>query len=79
MIGSRTVRWVAALFGFLVAFQQHSHAASRWELRGIGGGGALFSAAISPHDPDLLYMATDMTAVFRSDNFGSSWEILPFH
>ena len=49
-----------------------------WESRGIGGGGALFSPSISPSDPNLIYMATDMSAVFRTRDFGRSWETLPF-
>ncbi|MBM4289467.1 MAG: hypothetical protein FJ135_15215, partial [Deltaproteobacteria bacterium] len=40
--------------------------AAGWESRGIGGGGGLFCPAISPHDNNLVYMATDMSAVFRS-------------
>ena len=83
MFGSKFVRVFAALLGsFFFSLGANCnllHAESTWELRGIGGGGALFSATISPHDPDLLYMATDMTAMFRSDNFGTSWETLPFH
>ncbi len=45
---------------------------------GPGGGGALFSAGISPHDPDLLYMSTDMSGVFRSADFGRHWSMLDF-
>ncbi len=46
--------------------------------RGPGGGGALFSAAISPHDANLLYMSTDMSGVFRSPDFGRHWSLLDF-
>jgi photosystem II stability/assembly factor-like uncharacterized protein len=49
-----------------------------WESRGPGGGGALFSPSINPHDPDELFMATDMSAVFHSRDFGRSWETLSF-
>ena len=49
-----------------------------WQPRGTGGGGALFSPAISPHDNRLLYMATDMSSVFRSNSFGAQWKALPF-
>lgn len=49
-----------------------------WRARGIGGGGALFSASISPHDPDVVSMATDMSSVFLSTDFGRAWQMLPF-
>ncbi len=44
-----------------------------WESRGVGGGGAFLSAAINPHDPNDLSIATDMGMVFRSLDFGRSW------
>ncbi|MDM8523297.1 DUF1565 domain-containing protein [Desulfococcaceae bacterium HSG8] len=50
-----------------------------WESRGIGAGGALFSATISPHNPQVIYMATDMSSVFRTDNFGRTWETVHFN
>ncbi len=53
-------------------------AATAGESRGPGGGGALFSTAISPHDPNLLYMSTDMSGVFRSPDFGRHWSLLDF-
>ena len=49
-----------------------------WESRGPGGGGALFSPSINPHDVDELFMATDMSGVFHSKDFGRSWETLSF-
>jgi photosystem II stability/assembly factor-like uncharacterized protein len=49
-----------------------------WESRGIGGGGGLFCPAISPHNNNLVYMATDMSMVFRSADFGRNWTSLNF-
>ena len=46
--------------------------------RGPGGGGALFSASISPHDPQLLYMSSDMSGIYRSPDFGRHWSMLHF-
>ncbi len=50
----------------------------KWQSRGIGGGGALYSCSISPHNSNTIFMATDMTGVFRSNNFGASWYTLGF-
>ncbi|MFZ1730442.1 MAG: T9SS type A sorting domain-containing protein [Bacteroidota bacterium] len=49
-----------------------------WESRGIGGGGALFSPSISPHDNAEAFVACDMTELFHTMNSGASWEVLPF-
>ena len=45
---------------------------------GIGGGGALFSPSMSLHDPHVIYISTDMSAVFRTENFGRSWQTVDF-
>ncbi|MCB0623900.1 MAG: hypothetical protein KDC43_08330, partial [Saprospiraceae bacterium] len=58
---------------FLCAFTLLSAQPAQFENRGIGGGGALFSPAISPHDPDRLFMACDMTELFHSENGGETW------
>ena len=51
---------------------------ANWESRGIGGGGALFSPSISPHDTDELYLYCDMYDAFHSVNFGTTWNTLHF-
>ncbi len=49
-----------------------------WQSRGIGGGGALYSATMSPFDVQEIYIATDMSSVFHTGNFGQKWEMLHF-
>ncbi len=51
---------------------------THWLSTGIGGGGALFSPSISPHDGDELFVACDMTNLFHSENAGRSWEVIHF-
>jgi len=51
---------------------------ARWLSRGTGGGGAMFSPSLSPHQRDELYMAFDMGPEFHTTNFGKSWETLNF-
>lgn len=48
-----------------------------FENRGIGGGGALFSPAINPHQPEELFMSCDMTELFHSTNGGKNWAFYP--
>jgi hypothetical protein len=56
----------------------HAQAPRAWLSRGIGGGGALYSPSISPYRANQIYMSTDMTGVFQTNNFGASWKTLPF-
>lgn len=51
---------------------------SEWISHGIGGGGALFSVSMSPHDVNEIYMSTDMSSVFHTKDYGRSWETLDF-
>jgi len=51
---------------------------SQWSARGIGGGGALFSPSWSPHNPNELFMACDMTELFHTTNLGQSWSAKHF-
>ncbi|HHQ48758.1 MAG TPA: hypothetical protein ENK19_07730, partial [Acidobacteria bacterium] len=63
-VGARARRAVRALPGLT------------WRSRGIGGGGAFFSPAPDPHDPDRLFVTSDMSGVYRTDDFGASWRML---
>lgn len=45
--------------------------------RGPGGGGALFAPSLSP-DGSELTVACDMSELFRSTDFGASWNLVPF-
>ncbi|MCP4710901.1 MAG: hypothetical protein GY869_19945 [Planctomycetes bacterium] len=47
-----------------------------WQPRGIGGGGALFSPGINPADDNEFYLACDMSALYHTTDFGSSYEIV---
>jgi hypothetical protein len=55
-----------------------SPAPAAWLPRGPGGGGALYSPAISPHQPNQFYIACDMSELFHSNDAGRSWEALSF-
>lgn len=49
---------------------------ARWESRGAGGGGALFSPIFSPHAPDELFVSCDMSELFHSRDMGASWSLV---
>ena len=39
-----------------------------WNFVGAGGGGAMFSPTVSPHDPDYAYVRCDMTGAYVTYN-----------
>jgi len=49
-----------------------------WLARGAGAGGGLFEPAYSPHNPDELWVASDMGSLFVTTNAGTSWRRVPF-
>jgi len=49
-----------------------------WSSYGIGGGGGLFVPSSSPHDPNLMFCASDMSGVYRSADAGRTWRMLPW-
>jgi len=51
-------------------------AAHAWTSVGLGGGGAMYSPASSPHDPDLLFVSCDMGGFYRSEDGGASWRMV---
>jgi photosystem II stability/assembly factor-like uncharacterized protein len=46
-----------------------------WGYMGFGGGGAMFYAAVSPHNPSRALVACDMTGSFATENGGKSWRM----
>ena len=51
---------------------------TEWVSRGPGGGGALFSPSFSPFLAGEMYLACDMTEVFHSTNYGTTWSVVDF-
>ncbi len=47
----------------------------KWIVIGPGGGGAQFFPAVSPHDPRKVYVASDMSQGFTSEDGGESWRM----
>lgn len=48
-----------------------------WSARGIGAGGALMDPSFSPHDA-RLFVACDMSELFRSEDLGRHWQTVSF-
>lgn len=48
--------------------------AKAWGYMGIGGGGAMFYPAVSPHNSDLVFVSCDMTGSYVTYNGGESWQ-----
>jgi hypothetical protein len=76
--GYRGLLVILALSAFIILAAWVPTAGAAWQSRGLGGGGALFCPAISPYDNNLVFMATDMSSVFKSGDFGRNWTTLDF-
>src|SRR5439155_907596 len=51
---------------------------TQWQVRGSGGGGALFSPQLNPANPNDIYIASDMSQVFHTTNAGALWQTVDF-
>ncbi len=69
---------ICFLSAFLFYFGANTQPSS-WQPAGMGGGGALFAPSINPHQTDEIYVASDLTAMYHSNNFGESWSVVPFY
>src|ERR1051326_360355 len=47
-----------------------------WEPVGLSGGGAMFSPAIAPADPNLMMLNCNMGAAYLSEDGGRNWRMI---
>jgi photosystem II stability/assembly factor-like uncharacterized protein len=52
-----------------------AHRSDAWKIIGPGGGGAQFNPTISPLDPKKVFVNTDMTGAFVSEDGGNTWRM----
>jgi photosystem II stability/assembly factor-like uncharacterized protein len=52
--------------------------AAEWTALGLGGGGAMYTPAISPADPNLILLGCDMSGAYRSADGGRIWELIHY-
>jgi photosystem II stability/assembly factor-like uncharacterized protein len=52
--------------------------APAWASLGLSGGGAMFTPAISPADPNRILLNCDMSGSYRSADGGKSWELIHY-
>src|ERR1700749_5103376 len=46
-----------------------------FKIVGPGGGGAMFRPVVSPHDPNTVLVACDMTGAYITHDAGRSWRM----
>lgn len=51
---------------------------TRWTSLGLGGGGAMYTPAISPVDPNLILLGCDMSGAYRTTDGGQNWEMIHY-
>jgi photosystem II stability/assembly factor-like uncharacterized protein len=59
----------------VICFSALTARADHFTVVGPGGGGAMFHATISPHDPSEVLVACDMTGAYISHDGGHSWRM----
>ena len=64
-----------ALFSCASKVQQTDDQPTEWRWVGIGGGGSIFTPAISPHDPNFAFTSCDMGGSMVTYDGGESWRI----
>jgi photosystem II stability/assembly factor-like uncharacterized protein len=77
--GSRTFAAYLAMAGFLVsAASLSAQVPASWQSRGVGGGGAMYSPSINPINDSEYFVASDMSDLFHTTNFGDSYSLVDF-
>jgi len=73
---------ILPIFGGLVALAlvgvAGAEAPTSFTAAGLGGGGAMFSPSFSPHDSNVMFVACDMSELFRSTDGASTWQPVSF-
>ncbi len=67
--------WAAAVMCAAVT-SAAAGASDDWVSVGLGGGGGIYVPVSSPHDPKLMFCASDMSGVYRSTDGGRTWRML---
>src|SRR5260370_28802732 len=72
--------WTLLALGFCLlrgpATANSAFQTPHWQPIGISGGGAMFTPAISPADPNLMMLNCDMSAAYISEDGGRSWRMI---
>jgi len=53
-----------------------AHADEPWQSAGLGGGGGMFSLAVSPLDPQLMMVNCDMSGAYITRDGGRTWRMI---
>lgn len=75
VVGSNEKPSVQAAPDNSVSIAAHKELGDDWRPVGPGGGGHQEFPAISPHEPDLMFVACDMSGFYRSENAGKTWHM----
>lgn len=60
---------------YMAAASQPSARLDTWRILGPGGGGTMVHPTISPHDPQVVVEACDMTGAYMTRNAGDAWRM----
>ncbi len=66
------------LFSLFLLILPQSLTGQAWTQMGVGGGGSLYAPSISPVNPNLVLEGSDMSGVYRSQDGGTTWQMVDF-
>ena len=68
------------ILGFCAFFLSPATAGvpATWSPRGVGGGGSFYAPSISPFNDNEYFVASDMSELFHTTDFGNSYQLVPF-
>ena len=74
----QTTRTLALASAVLFLLSAAASGQGKYVPVGVGGGGAMYEPASSPHNPKLMFVSCDMGGFYRSEDGGASWTMLDF-
>jgi photosystem II stability/assembly factor-like uncharacterized protein len=74
---ARVIFWCAGCLLCRPGGDIHSQT-MHWSSRGVGGGGSLYSPNINPTNNDEFYVGCDMSGLYHTTDFGSSYALMDF-
>ena len=60
----------------LIVSMGRAASAERYQVLGLGGAGGMYTPAISPRNPKLMFISCDMSGDYRSTTGGKTWEMI---
>src|SRR5262245_42801218 len=65
----------ACILSLMLASSVWAQVSATWRSVGPGGGGAIQTSAVSPADPNLAVVTSDVGGIYRTTDGGQTWSL----